>query len=112
MSGLNEASRTSSSLKEVTPIRPSTRALAKIYGRLWSAVSRVFGSHFSGSLPISNQVNLEVKRSIAFRPLGLTFERSSNAAHTAACPLVSIGQYFNCTRGIRYAPPWLGNGAN
>src|SRR5215468_1172814 len=23
-----------------------------------------------------------------------------------------MGQYFNCTRGVRYAPPWFGNGAN
>ena len=29
---------------------PSTRAAATMYGSEWSAVSRVFGAHFSGSL--------------------------------------------------------------
>ena len=33
--------------------KPSTSPNANKYGMLWSAVSRVCGFHFSGSLPIS-----------------------------------------------------------
>ena len=80
-----------SSLESVRP-----RELSRKYKEGYDPLSRAFfGSHFSGSLPISNQVNLEVNTSIACSSLAATFERSSNAAHTAACPLVSMGQYFN-----------------
>ena len=80
----SEGSASRSAVNWAAETSPSNSATAVQYGRLWSAVSRVFGRHFSGSWPMISTATRNVAISIErMREGSPILPRMSNAAAMA-----------------------------